>query len=71
MPIQIDSHTGTVLGEPELHFRFPAGRRSRDFFLPIGITLHDVECFEHRIEMQMKLIVHLLTHTLRVYGAFP
>lgn len=40
---------------------------SRRFFLPLGIALHEDERFAHRIEEQMKLIVHLFTPIFFVF----
>ena len=57
-----------VLGAPELLGGFAAGLAlSRRFFLPLGIALHTDEDFAHRIEDQMKPIVHLFTPIFFVY----
>ena len=57
-----------VLGAPELLGGFAAGLAlSRRFFLPLGIALHTDESFAHRIEDQMKPIVHLFTPIFFVY----
>lgn len=51
-----------ALGAPELLGGFAAGLAlSRRFFLPFGIALHTDEKFAHRIETEMKPIVHLFT----------
>lgn len=50
------------LGAPELLGGFAAGLAlSRQFFLPFGAFLHTSETFAHRVETQMKPIVHLFT----------
>jgi Kef-type K+ transport system membrane component KefB len=50
------------VGAPELLGGFAAGLAlSRRFFLPFGIALHTNEVFAHRIEEQMKPIIHLFT----------
>ena len=57
-----------VLGAPELLGGFAAGLAlSRRFFLPLGIALHNDERFAHRIEEQMKPIVHLFTPIFFVF----
>jgi len=57
-----------VLGAPELLGGFAAGLAlSRRFFLPLGIALHADERFAHRIEEQMKPIVHLFTPIFFVF----
>ncbi|MDH3947713.1 MAG: cation:proton antiporter [Gammaproteobacteria bacterium] len=57
-----------VLGAPELLGGFAAGLAlSRRFFMPLGIALHTDESFAHRIEDQMKPIVHLFTPIFFVY----
>ncbi|MGB5259151.1 MAG: cation:proton antiporter [Gammaproteobacteria bacterium] len=57
-----------VLGAPELLGGFAAGLAlSRRFFLPLGVALHTDESFAHRIEDQMKPIVHLFTPIFFVY----
>jgi len=57
-----------ALGAPELLGGFAAGLAlSRRFFLPLGIALHTDESFAHRIEDQMKPIVHLFTPIFFVY----
>lgn len=57
-----------VLGAPELLGGFAAGLAlSRRFFLPLGIVLHEDENFAHRIEAQMKPIVHLFTPIFFVF----
>ena len=57
-----------VLGAPELLGGFAAGLAlSRRFFLPLGIALHTDESFAHRIEDQMKPIVHLFTPIFFVF----
>ena len=56
------------LGAPELLGGFAAGLAlSRRFFLPFGIALHTDERFAHRIEEQMKPIVHLFTPIFFVF----
>ena len=51
-----------VVGAPELLGGFAAGLAlSRRFFLPFGIALHTDEAFAHRIEEQMRPIIHLFT----------
>ncbi|MCK5640467.1 MAG: cation:proton antiporter [Gammaproteobacteria bacterium] len=51
-----------VVGAPELLGGFAAGLAlSRRFFLPLGVALRADESFSHRIEEQMKPIVHLFT----------
>lgn len=57
-----------ALGAPELLGGFAAGLAlSRRFFLPLGIILHEDESFAHRIEEQMKPIVHLFTPIFFVF----
>lgn len=57
-----------ALGAPELLGGFAAGLAlSRRFFLPLGIALHTEERFAHRVEDQMKPIVHLFTPIFFVY----
>jgi len=57
-----------ALGAPELLGGFAAGLAlSRRFFLPLGIALHTDESFAHRIEDQMKPIVHLFTPIFFVF----
>ena len=57
-----------ALGAPELLGGFAAGLAlSRRFFLPLGIALHTDESFAHRIEVQMKPIVHLFTPIFFVF----
>jgi Kef-type K+ transport system membrane component KefB len=57
-----------VLGAPELLGGFAAGLAlSRRFFMPLGIALHTDEQFAHRIEDQMKPIVHLFTPIFFVF----
>jgi Kef-type K+ transport system membrane component KefB len=57
-----------ALGAPEMLGGFAAGLAlSRRFFLPLGIALHTEERFAHRVEDQMKPIVHLFTPIFFVY----
>ena len=57
-----------ALGAPELLGGFAAGLAlSRRFFLPLGVALHTDENFAHRIEEQMKPIVHLFTPIFFVF----
>jgi Kef-type K+ transport system membrane component KefB len=57
-----------ALGAPELLGGVAAGLAlSRRFFLPLGIALHTDESFAHRIEDQMKPIVHLFTPIFFVF----
>ena len=57
-----------ALGAPELLGGFAAGLAlSRRFFLPLGIALHTDESFAHRLEDQMKPIVHLFTPIFFVF----
>ncbi|NOR72731.1 MAG: cation:proton antiporter [Mariprofundaceae bacterium] len=57
-----------VMGAPELLGGFAAGLAlSRRFFLPLGVALHNDERFAHRIEDQMRPIVHLFTPIFFVY----
>lgn len=56
------------LGAPELLGGFAAGLAlSRRFFLPLGVALQADEPFAHRIEEQMKPIVHLFTPIFFVF----
>jgi len=51
-----------VLGAPELLGGFAAGLAlSRRFFLPFSLALHNDVRFAHRIEAEMRPIVHLFT----------
>ncbi|MDH5301519.1 MAG: cation:proton antiporter [Gammaproteobacteria bacterium] len=51
-----------AIGAPELLGGFAAGLAlSRRFFLPFGMALRNSEEFAHRIETQMKPIIHLFT----------
>lgn len=51
-----------AVGAPELLGGFAAGiALSRRFFLPMGIAVHAEPSFAHRIEENMKPIVHLFT----------
>jgi Kef-type K+ transport system membrane component KefB len=51
-----------AVGAPELLGGFAAGLAlSRRFFLPFGAALHADPAFAHRVEEQMKPIVHLFT----------
>lgn len=51
-----------AVGAPELLGGFAAGLAlSRRFFLPFGIALRTDEIFAHRIEDQMRPIIHLFT----------
>lgn len=51
-----------AMGAPELLGGFAAGLAlSRRFFLPLGVALHTDGAFAHRIETQMRPIVHLFT----------
>jgi len=50
------------LGAPELLGGFAAGLAlSRQFFFPFGAFLHESKDFAHKVEEQMKPIVHLFT----------
>jgi Kef-type K+ transport system membrane component KefB len=50
------------LGAPELLGGFAAGLAlSRQFFFPFAVFLHESKDFSHRVEEQMKPIVHLFT----------
>jgi len=50
------------LGAPELLGGFAAGLAlSRQFFFPLVTFLHETPAFSHRVEEQMKPIVHLFT----------
>lgn len=54
--------TAHQLGAPELLGGFAAGLAlSRQFFLPFGAFLHESKDFSHRVEKEMKPIVHLFT----------
>lgn len=51
-----------LLGAPELLGGFAAGLAlSRQFFFPLGVFLHESETFNHRVEEQMRPIIHLFT----------
>jgi Kef-type K+ transport system membrane component KefB len=51
-----------ALGAPVLLGGFAAGvALSRRFFLPFGAALHENEQFAHRVEEQMRPVVHLFT----------
>lgn len=51
-----------ALGAPELLGGFAAGLAlSRQFFFPFASFLHESKLFSHRVEEQMKPIVHLFT----------
>lgn len=51
-----------VVGAPELLGGFAAGLAlSRRFFLPFGVAMHEDPVFAHRVEGEMKPIVHLFT----------
>lgn len=51
-----------VVGAPELLGGFAAGLAlSRRFFLPLGVALRADPVFAHRIENQMKPVIHLFT----------
>ncbi len=57
-----------ALGAPELLGGFAAGLAlSRRFFLPLGVALRTEERFAHRIEEQMRPIVHLFTPIFFVF----
>lgn len=57
-----------ALGTPELLGGFAAGLAlSRRFFLPLGIALRADDHFAHRIEDQMRPIVHLFTPIFFVF----
>lgn len=57
-----------VLGAPELLGGFAAGLAlSRRFFLPFGVALHTDMSFAHRVEAQMRPIIHLFTPIFFVY----
>jgi Kef-type K+ transport system membrane component KefB len=57
-----------ALGAPELLGGFAAGLAlSRRFFLPLGLAIKADEPFAHRIEEQMKPIVHLFTPIFFVF----
>lgn len=54
--------TAHSLGAPELLGGFAAGLAlSRQFFFPFGAFLHQSKEFSHRVEEQMRPIVHLFT----------
>lgn len=54
--------TAHALGAPELLGGFAAGLAlSRQFFFPFAAFLHESKEFSHRVEEQMKPIVHLFT----------
>lgn len=54
--------TAHSLGAPELLGGFAAGLAlSRQFFFPFAAFLHESKEFSHRVEEQMKPIVHLFT----------
>lgn len=54
--------TAHALGAPELLGGFAAGLAlSRQFFFPFAVFLHESKDFSHRVEEQMKPIVHLFT----------
>lgn len=54
--------TAHFLGAPELLGGFAAGLAlSRQFFFPFAVFLHESKDFSHRVEEQMKPIVHLFT----------
>lgn len=54
--------TAHFLGAPELLGGFAAGLAlSRQFFFPFATFLHESKEFSHRVETQMKPIVHLFT----------
>jgi Kef-type K+ transport system membrane component KefB len=51
-----------LLGAPELLGGFAAGLAlSRQFFFPFAAFLHDSDEFSHRVEEQMRPIIHLFT----------
>lgn len=51
-----------ALGAPELLGGFAAGLAlSRQFFFPFAAFLHESKAFSHRVEEEMKPIVHLFT----------
>lgn len=51
-----------ALGAPELLGGFAAGLAlSRQFFLPFGAFVHETKGFAHKVEEQMRPIVHLFT----------
>lgn len=51
-----------VIGAPELLGGFAAGLAlSRRFFLPFGVALRSSRKFAHRIEQEMKPVIHLFT----------
>jgi len=54
--------TAHFLGAPELLGGFAAGLAlSRQFFFPFAVFLHESKEFSHRVEDQMKPIIHLFT----------
>lgn len=54
--------TAHFLGAPELLGGFAAGLAlSRQFFFPFAVFLHESKDFSHRVEEQMRPIVHLFT----------
>ncbi|MFI0436068.1 MAG: cation:proton antiporter [Parachlamydiaceae bacterium] len=54
--------TAHFLGAPELLGGFAAGLAlSRQFFFPFAVFLHESKDFSHRVEEEMKPIVHLFT----------
>ncbi|KIA77811.1 hypothetical protein DB43_FS00520 [Parachlamydia acanthamoebae] len=54
--------TAHYLGAPELLGGFAAGLAlSRQFFFPFAAFLHESKEFSHRVEKQMRPIVHLFT----------
>lgn len=54
--------TAHSLGAPELLGGFAAGLAlSRQFFFPFAVFLHESKEFSHRVEEQMRPIVHLFT----------
>ena len=60
--ILVFAWTAHFLGAPELLGGFAAGLAlSRQFFFPFAVFLHESKDFSHRVEEQMKPIVHLFT----------
>lgn len=60
--ILLSAWTAHSLGAPELLGGFAAGLAlSRQFFFPFAPFLHETKKFSHRVEEQMKPIVHLFT----------
>lgn len=60
--ILIFAWTAHFLGAPELLGGFAAGLAlSRQFFFPFAVFLHESKEFSHRVEEQMKPIIHLFT----------